>query len=159
MFKKTSSYFIVLLSLSIIFLSFKYDFKNLFPNQLNKKLYLKSQHTNKDVKISIKNGCGIKGLGLTYKKYLLNIGYDVSDFGDAKKPNNENHYGHSDTKIYFHKNNKSSALELSKHLGISSDKIHEKSNSKYYHDLTLILGQDYRNLKSYAEAAKFDYFK
>ena len=72
MFKKTSSYFIVLLSLSIIFLSFKYDFKNLFPNQLNKKLYLKSQHTNKDIKVSIKNGCGIKGLGLTYKKYLLN---------------------------------------------------------------------------------------
>ena len=46
-------------------------------------------------------------------------------------------------------------MYLANHLGIESKKIHEETNLDYYHDLTLILGQDYNTLESYQEIEKY----
>ena len=48
-------------------------------------LYAKNQHQkiNENIsKIAIKNGCGKKRLGLIYQRYLLDLGYDITETRD-----------------------------------------------------------------------------
>jgi len=157
--KKVIPYFIILSSLTIVFFSFK---QGVFLNDTIKKsdniaeLYIKNKYEKEIteiLKIAIKNGCGIKNLGLIYKRYLLDIGCDVTEASNAE------HFGHDLTKIIFHKKNKSSAIHLSKILGIHENQIIEKTNLNNFHDLTLILGQNYNHLKSYKIAKNFNPFK
>ena len=154
--KKITPYFIILLSLLFVGFGLKYGLPNFSKNtSLSLKgssdKEKKSKYQNSS--ILIQNGCGKSRLGLLYKKYLLNNGYDVTQFMDAS------HFGHTFTKIYFHKNNKNAALHLADDLGIEPNKIHEETNLDNYHDLTLILGQDYSTLKSYQEVEKHNPFK
>jgi len=154
--KKMTSYFIILLSLLFVSFSLKYglpNFSKSIPLSVEESSNKERKSKHKNSSISIQNGCGKNGLGLSYKKYLLNNGYDITQFIDAS------HFGHTSTKIYFHKNNKKSALHLANHLGIESKKIHEETNLDYYHDLTLILGQDYNILKSHQEVERYNPFK
>ena len=150
--KKIPSYFIILLSLFII--GFSFNLKDLFVNSFlfSKGTASKEFNNLQNIKIAIKNGCGTPKLGLVYKLYLLDVGCDVTEFTNAKN------YGYPSTEIHFHKNNKSHALNLADHLGVSHENIHQETNLNYYHELTLILGQDHSKLKSYTEVKKFDPF-
>ena len=108
---------------------------------------------NQTARLAIKNGCGKQNLGLIYKRYLLDVGYDITESVNA------DHFGHTSTKIFFHKENKSSAIYLSKELGVSENQIFEEKNLNSFHDLTLILGQNYVHLKSYQKAKEFNPFQ
>ena len=168
MFPKIIAFLIILFSVSIIPLSLKYGLINfLYSDKVETNnnglvsLYAKDQYqkTNQIInKIAIKNGCGKKRLGLIYKRYLLDLGYDVTETTNATHPNGDYHFGHSSTKILFHKKNKNSAMYLSNELGISQNQIFEKTNENSFHDLTLILGQNYSSLKSYKIAETFNPF-
>ena len=161
---KIISYFIILLSLLMIFSSIKYydsDFVLFKKNNQTitdlDELYMKNQYeTQKNqpaARLAIKNGCGKQNLGLIYKRYLLDVGYDITESSNA------DHFGHTSTKIFFHKENKSSAIYLSKELGINENQIFKDTDLSNFHDLTLILGQNYMNLKSYKKAKEFNPFK
>ena len=155
--KKILPYLVILFSLIFIGLGIKYELFNFSSEDspLSKSLSLKGSQNNvcnKD-RITIENGCGINNLGRIYKKYLLSEQYDVDRFIDASN------FGHTATKIYFHKNNKDCARELANKLGVKSNQIHEDNNLNYYHDLTLVLGKDYKNLKSYDGVKKHNPFQ
>ena len=167
MFPKAMAILIILFSLSIITLSSKYglsDFlysEKIEPNNGLVTLYAKDQYQKVNQitsKIAIKNGCGKKRLGLIYKRYLLDIGYDVTETTNATHANGDYHFGHSSTKILFHKGNKKIAIHLANELGINQNQIFEKINENSFHDLTLILGQNYSSLKSYKIAETFNPF-
>ena len=107
---KIISYFIILLSLLIIFSSityynsgfvlFKKDDQTITDLD---ELYMKNQYEtgkNQTARLAIRNGCGKQNLGLIYKRYLLDVGYDITESSNA------DHFGHTSTKIFFHKENK-----------------------------------------------------
>ena len=167
-FQKTMATIIILFSIFIISISFQYNLTDfLYSKKDNSNadgivsLYAKTQYQKNNSitsKVAIKNGCGKKRLGLIYKRYLLNLGYDVTETTNAIHANGEYHFWHSSTKILFHKKNKNSAIYLSKELGISENEIFEETNENSFHDLTLILGQNYSSLKSYKIAETFNPF-
>ena len=166
-FPKIMSYLTIILSLLVISFSLKYEltdffsYENVENNESLVSLYAKNEYqktNNFTSKIAIKNGCGKKRLGLIYKRYLLDLGYDVTETANATHLDGNNNFGHSATKILFHKKNKESAIYLSTELGIDQKQIFEDDNEKYFHDLTLILGQNYINLKSHKIAEKFNPF-
>ena len=120
------------------------------------QLYMKSQYKKQETeiaKISIQNGCGKRNLGMIYKRYLLDAGYDITESINAE------HFGHTYTEILFHKNNIESAIYLANGLGINKRQITKDLEPNNFHDLTLILGKDYLNLKSYRLAKEFNPFK
>ena len=166
-FQKAMPPIIILFSLSIISVSLKYNLTDfLYPKEDNNNglisLYAKDQYQKNNPitsKVAIKNGCGKKRLGLIYKRYLLDLGYDITETTNATHDNGSYHFGHSSTKILFHKKNKNSAIYLSKELGIPENQIFEKTNENSFHDLTLILGQNYSSLKSYKIAETFNPFR
>ena len=104
---KIMSYLIIISSLLLIsFVLYQYqDFftiEKLKNNDSLVKLYAKEQYNeNKKIitKIAIKNGCGKKRLGLVYKRYLLDLGYDITETTNATHENGEYNVGHSSTKI------------------------------------------------------------
>tara|TARA_Y100000814_G_scaffold289503_1_gene262563 strand:- start:348 stop:890 length:543 start_codon:yes stop_codon:yes gene_type:complete len=163
---KIMSYLIIISSLLLIsFVLYQYqDFftiEKLKNNDSLVKLYAKEQYNeNKKIitKIAIKNGCGKKRLGLVYKRYLLDLGYDITETTNATHENGEYNFGHSSTKILYHKKNKNIAIYLANELGIKKNQIFEDNNKSEFHDLTLILGQNYLNLKSYKRAEKYNPF-
>ena len=161
------SYLVISCSLLLIFYSFNNDILNFITDKTIKTdsglapLYAKTEYGKKErlaSKISIKNGCGKKHLGLIYKRYLLELGYDITETTNAMHPNGQFHFGHSSTKILYHKKNKDSAIYLSNELGINKNQIFEDHKESSFHDLTLILGQNYMHLKSYKTASKHNPF-
>ena len=93
------------------------------------------------------------GIGYSAAKNLIDAGYDITETINAS------HFGHTFTKILFHKDNKNSALHLSNELGIAKSEIYEEKNLDNFHDLTLILGQNHNNLKSHKIVQGFNPFK
>ena len=161
------SYLVISASLLLIFYSFNNDILNFITDKAIKAdnglapLYAKTEYEKEErlsSKISIKNGCGKKHLGLIYKRYLLELGYDIAETTNAMHPNGQFHFGHSSTKILYHKKNKDSAIYLSNELGINKNQIFEDYKESSFHDLTLILGQNYMHLKSYKTASKHNPF-
>ena len=157
----------ILASFLMIFFVLKYNLIDISSSNDIKdskslvSLYAKNQ-IHKEVeftsKIAIKNGCGIKHLGLIYKRYLLDLGYDVTEATNAIHSNGQLNFGHSATKIFFHKKNKDSAIYLSTALGIDKTQIFEDYNNTNFHDLTLVIGKNYNKLKSFKTAKTFNPF-
>ena len=92
----------ILASFLMIFFVLKYNLIDISSSSDIKdskslvSLYAKNQ-IHKEVeftsKIAIKNGCGIKHLGLIYKRYLLDLGYDVTEATNAIHSNGQLNFG------------------------------------------------------------------
>ena len=114
--KKTMMLSCLAIVLSLLIISsyiMQYDLKSLLSFNNNNKanslteLYIKNKEEDSVIKLSriaIHNGCGIPRLGLIYKRYLIDAGYDITETVNAS------HFGHTLTKVLFHKDNKSSAF-------------------------------------------------
>jgi len=102
--------------------------------------------TGHKITVEIHNGCGIPKLANLYTEFLRSEGFDVIDSRNAVN------FDHTKTQILHHQGDKARALSLSKTMKIDESLITEEQNPYLIHDLTLILGRDYRQLDSYQKA-------
>ena len=98
--------------------------------------------------IEVLNGCGEAGAANLFTKFLRSAGYDVIDIRNA------DNFNYKNTIILFHKvDAEDKAKELSGLLNIGENNI--KFNSDNVWDISLIIGSDYKELKSFEEVKKF----
>ncbi len=105
--------------------------------------------TGHKITIEIHNGCGIAGLANLYTEFLRSEGFDVLDSRNA------DHFGYTHSTILHHNGDKARAVALGETMSIPMEKIIESKDKSILHDLTLILGEDYNTLNSYATAVSF----
>lgn len=98
--------------------------------------------SNRPVRIEILNGCGVPKLAAQYADMLRAEGYDVRDTRNADRLNYEH------TRIYDRAGLAGQATRLAHLLGVPGDRVYDRPNPNLVDvELTLILGNDYKNLK------------
>ena len=105
--------------------------------------------TGHKIQIEIWNGCGISNLAVMYTNFLRSEGMDVLDSKNA------DHFNYAKTTILHHRGDIKRALVLADILKIEKSSIIDDENNNLFYDLTLIIGKDYTNLKSYRNAVLF----
>ena len=100
------------------------------------------------LQVEILNGCGEKGVADLYTVFLRHHGFDVVDFKNA------NHFNYNKTKILLHKDD-IIIDELLKKLEIDISNVDYVYNKNIFHDITIIIGKDYKTLNSYNNVSKY----
>ena len=104
------------------------------------------KQTGHKIQIEIWNGCGIPKLADMYSNYLRSEGIDVLDSKNA------DNFNYKESKILHHRGELKRALALAEIMMIDKKNIVEDKNENLFLDLTLIIGEDYNELKSYRNA-------
>ena len=113
------------------------------------KLLTKTKYEKKTghkIEIEIWNGCGIPKLADMYSYFLRSEGIDVLDSKNA------DNFNYKESKILHHRGELERALALAEIMMIDKKNIVEDKNENLFLDLTLIIGEDYNELKSYRNA-------
>ena len=124
------------------------DTESISPKDLSKmiaatKYELKTGHK---IEVDVRNGCGVPRLANMYTDYLREEGYDVLDSGNA------DHFSYIESTILHHNGDFERALSLAKTMGIKKSLIISNNDESQLHDVTLIIGRDYRSLYTYKDA-------
>ena len=135
-----STYYIV--NNKTIFLEDSKDLNMLMTQTKSEKV------TGKKIQLEVLNGCGKKGIAILYTNFLRSSGYDVIDFKNAEN------FNFNKTKIIIHKRDVSNFInEIVDILAIEPKQIEYNYDENIFYEMTLIIGNDYKNLKSYTEVA------
>ncbi len=108
---------------------------------IKKDIKKNNKATSEPIRINIKNGCGVTGIAAKWQTKLRKVNYDVIDASNAKKINES-------TIICRNKGMKSEGYKLAKLLGISKKQVVVQPSKTIIVDLELVIGKDYRKLKS-----------
>ncbi len=98
--------------------------------------------TQEVIQLNILNGCGIPGLASEAKEYLHNRGFDIVEIGNSTQQYNK-------TTIIDRLGDKESVRRLAYALGVSDSSIVVEIDSSLFLRATLVLGNDYKQLKSF----------
>ena len=147
-----NSKIISILIISVIIITFIY-YKNYGQYSNKNTTTLLSNKIIEDIpeakyQLQVLNGCGIKGIADLFTNYLRNNGYDVIDYKNA------DHFNHEKTTLIIHKENVS-FNELLNMLHINPENTDYIFDKNIFYDLTLIIGNDYKNLNSYEDISKY----
>jgi len=116
------------------------------------------ENTGHKITLEILNGCGQPKAANMYQNFLQHHGYDVGAIDNAK----HNNYKH--TEIHYHPQDYEDSLiiktfDMANYLSENTMGINDSliKNVKRYtsFDLTLIIGDDFKELSSYNEARKY----
>ena len=108
------------------------------------------EKTGHKITVEIHNGCGMPKLANLYTDFLRSEGFDVIDSRNA------DNFEYTKTQILHHQGDKARALSLGKIMTVDEALITEDKSTYLIHDLTLILGSDYRQLNSYQNAVFYE---
>ena len=118
---------------------------------IKKKFNTQNITSDKDfaykAEIEILNGCGKSGIANLYSNYIRKNNFDVIEIKNA------DNFDYENTLILIHNSFKENeAIELAKLLKINKNNI--KFNNDNIWDLSIIIGKDYNELKSFEEIQK-----
>lgn len=131
----------------IIIIIAVYYVKNSFKNQTNTSTEL--SHSNYvRAEVEVLNGCGESGIANLFTKFLRSEEYDVIEIKNA------DNFQYQKTIILFHnQESEEKAKILAKILGVQQNNI--KFNANGVWDLSVIIGNDYKNLNSFEKVKQF----
>ena len=102
------------------------------------------------IQVEIQNGCGLKGIAKLYTNFLRDKGYDVISFKNAP------HFSYKKTQLVVHqKDTLNFTNEIVDILKINSELIDYSYNNNLLYHMTIIIGDDYKQLDSFNEVKKY----
>tara|TARA_B100000965_G_scaffold294050_1_gene252008 strand:+ start:614 stop:1096 length:483 start_codon:yes stop_codon:yes gene_type:complete len=102
------------------------------------------------IQVEIQNGCGLKGIAKLYTNFLRDKGYDVISFKNAP------HFLYKKTQLVVHqKDTLNFTNEMIDILKINSELVDYSYNNNLLHQMTIIIGDDYKQLDSFNEVKKY----
>ena len=108
----------------------------------------KTHNTNEIIQIEVLNGCGDKGIADLYATFLRENDYDVIDYKNAEN------FNYNTSKIIVHNNNLY-VEDVANLFQIDSKNIdYHFDDDNIIHDITIIIGKDYKSLESYSDVRK-----
>jgi len=96
--------------------------------------------TQEVIQLNILNGCGVSGLASKAKLYLRERGFDIVEIGNSAQQYNK-------TTIIDRLGDKESVRRLANAVGVPDSTIVTEIDSSLFLRATLIIGNDYKNLK------------
>ena len=143
--------FIVTVTL-IVFIFYNNNIQNNSENEYSSITLMNQSkmenYLNDRVQIQVLNGCGDEGIADLYATYLRDNSYDVIDYKNA------DNFDYNSSKIIVHNNNLyvENIADLFKIDSRNIDYFLDDDN--IIHDITFIVGKDYKSLDSYNNVRK-----
>ncbi|MBI45492.1 MAG: hypothetical protein CMG66_04940 [Candidatus Marinimicrobia bacterium] len=144
--KNTITYLlsIVLIIIGVYYIKTTYNTEpnqTSIQNQLSKSGYVRAE-------IEVLNGCGESGVANLFTKFLRAEEYDVIEIKNADK------FDYQETTILYHKKDmQKKAKRLSNLLDVKDSNV--KFNKDSVWDLSVIIGNDYKELNSFEKIKNF----
>jgi hypothetical protein len=132
---------IVLLGAVIIFLAYSLYLKVRNKEEAEKELN-KKKLAAPIVQVEVLNGCGISGIAEKISDYLRNNHFDVVQTGNYIT------FDVDKSMVIDRTGNKANAVKVADVLGIDHKNIIQQINNDYILDVSLIIGKDFKQLKS-----------
>tara|TARA_B110000438_G_C15692959_1_gene597601 strand:+ start:187 stop:636 length:450 start_codon:yes stop_codon:yes gene_type:complete len=144
--KNTILYIVSLTTLVVILFIFKIQMKK-SDSQINTGLN-KSSITKNKPETEILNGCGQTGVANLFTHFLRAHNYDVIEIKNA------DHFNYEKTSIKI--NNESNLMRAKELVNLLAvDEVNILIDKKLIWDLSVIIGNDYKNLSSFNEIKKY----
>jgi len=140
---------ILFVSFVIIFVVFKnWQTEPYIDPQTALMSQIKTHNSNEIIQIEVLNGCGDKGIADLYATFLRENDYDVIDYKNAEN------FNYNSSKIIVHNNNLY-VEDVANLFQIDSKNIYYHfDDNNIIHDITIIVGKDYKSLESYSDVRK-----
>lgn len=124
-----------------------YDYENFQEDTNNPDTTANIEHNgeytdlNRPVRVSVLNGCGVKGLAGQWQSKLRDMKYDIRETGNADKK-------YINSIVLSRIKNMKPAFDLANKIGIPEKNVLLQINKDIVDiDVSLILGKDFKNLK------------
>jgi len=95
------------------------------------------------IQIEVLNGCGVAGIAAKFTDYLRSLDFDVV------KTDNYESFNVLKTVVVDRRGNRQNTMKIADALGFTEERILEEVNEAYLIDAVVILGKDFRQLKSW----------
>jgi len=94
------------------------------------------------IQVDVLNGCGIPGAATGVTSYLRNRGFDVVEVRNYRT------FDVDESLVVTRRGSLEAARRVAYALGIRTKNIVQQINEDYYVDVSVVIGKDYRSLKS-----------
>ncbi len=94
------------------------------------------------IQIDVLNGCGVAGAATAVRDYLRARGYDVVELRNYKS------FDVDESLVVDRTGENQAAEKVAYALGISRSRIIRQINPDYFVDVSVIIGKDYKSMKS-----------
>jgi hypothetical protein len=94
------------------------------------------------IQVDILNGCGVSGAATVVRDYLRARGYDVVEMRNYKS------FDVEESRVVDRTGESQAAEKVAYALGINKARIIRQINPDYYVDVSVIVGKDYKSMKS-----------
>jgi len=111
------------------------------------------EQPEKKIQIEILNGCGQKGIAKIFKSILRENGFDVVNT-DNYKVRGKIFWNLENSKVIDQISKISFAEKVAESLGIEDENVTSVENPSPICDVTVVIGNDYKQLKSFQEFSK-----
>ena len=135
-----SNIIIIILSVIIIYLSYSL-YSKLRVNNINELESPKS--SARLIQVEVLNGCGFSGKADKITDFLRQHHFDVVQIGNYIS------YDVEKSIVIDRTGNMINALKVADSLGINHKNVVQQMSTKYFLDVSLIIGKDYSSLKPY----------
>jgi hypothetical protein len=94
------------------------------------------------IQVDLLNGCGVPGAATVVRDYLRARGYDVVEMRNYKS------FDVEESLVVDRTGENQAAEKIAYALGINKARIVRQINPDYYVDVSVIIGKDYKSMKS-----------
>jgi hypothetical protein len=95
------------------------------------------------IQVEVRNAVGVPGLAAETRAYLRSHGFDVVEVGDHSDRDLER------SVVIDRGGDLSAAQKVARAMGIPEDRVIQEIRESYYLDASVIIGQDYQNLRPF----------
>lgn len=103
---------------------------------------------NLSIQLDVQNGTNENGVAGKFTEYLRKNGIDVVEIGNYKSKDIEK------TLVIDRSGDKNKAKKVALTLGVNERNIIQQLNNSLYLDVTVVIGNDFKDLKPYLEKKK-----
>lgn len=130
------------LSLLLVLLVFGLFTRIIYPRIETQRSEIQPQLIGDIIQVEVLNGAGVSGLANDFTSTLRRNGFDVVQTG------NFDNFDMQETLIISRTFNTSNAERVARALGIQEKNILVEASEDFYLDATVVIGSDYKSLKS-----------
>jgi hypothetical protein len=97
------------------------------------------------IQVEVRNGAGVDRLAAETTHYLREHGFDVVDVGNYQSFQQERSI------VIDRVGDPKAARKVAEALGLPADRVRQKIRRQYYLDASVIIGQDYKQLRPFQD--------
>ena len=114
----------------------------IYPRVFNQRIEAKSQLISNIIQLEVLNGCGTPGIANSFTEVLRKNGFDVVETGNFDR------FDVKESLIISRSGVMENAYRVANALGIKKINIIREESPDYYLDVTLVIGEDFKQLNT-----------